>query len=87
MKKFIVQYCHAQMAGTDSVESCMAENAEEAAEMFYDTASNWAEGFSYDDAEESQFDEECNWECWAEEYDPEKHDGLRFGNSKWAWEF
>lgn len=86
MKKYIVQYCHAQVVGTDMAESCLAENEQKAAEMFYDTARNWADDFSDPIEDDEQFDEECNWECWAEEYDPEKHDGLRCTGTKWAWE-
>ncbi len=84
LKKFIVQYCHAQVVGTDMAEACLANNADEAAHMFYGIAQEWAEQFG-DDEEENQFDEECNFECWAEEYVPEKHDGLLCGPGPWKF--
>jgi hypothetical protein len=86
LKKYIVQYCHANMVGTDMAENCWAGSAEEAVSMFEDIAREWAEGFESYDCEEDTFDEECNFECWAEEYDPKEHDGLCAGCKEWDWE-
>ena len=85
LKKFIVQYCHASIVGTDNAENCLAKDAAEAAEMFMDTARDWAEQF-YDPSDDGDctFDDCDNFECWAEEYNPEKHDGLAMG--EWNWE-
>ncbi len=72
MRKYIVQW-NAGMCGTDEADCCMAEDGDAAVEMFVDTA--WEHYYSFKEMDEDEgFDDELD--IWAEEYDPEKHDGL-----------
>jgi hypothetical protein len=81
MTKYVVFYS-AGLCGTDMNSGIVEyDSAEKAIEDWYSTALDWTEemqllhgGFSEEEMEE--FDPEQYVECWAEEYNPEKHDGL-----------
>ena len=94
MKKWIV-YWDAGMPGTDCYESCLAETQDEAEKMFHDAVYDWfdsfdqSQGYDEDDSDEQEADEaqrRSEVSAYAEEYNPDEHEGYRCGNSKWAWE-
>ena len=93
MKNWIVHW-DAGLAGTDCYESCIAETKEEAEAMFEDDMYNWFDSFDqtqgYEEGSEEQREDEeerkSELSAYAEEYDPELHDGFRMTGQKWAWE-
>lgn len=94
MKKWVVQW-DAGMVGTDCVQSYYGpESREEVEKMFYEDVMDWFESFSHNDLtqddgevdEDEYEDRRSELSAWAEEYDPEQHDGLRCADTVWAWE-
>ncbi len=75
----------------DSLSSYAWEAAVEFAEgygiyPFSDQPEDWDEDADDEDSYGGRGDEYSeDIEGWFEEYDPEKHDGLRVGGSDWEW--
>lgn len=72
MKKYVV-FWHAGMCGTDCNSGVVEfDNETQAIDAFYSEADDWFWQFN----EEEDFkDIEPEIDIWAEEYNPEKHDG------------
>lgn len=88
MKKWIVQYS-AGITGTDVAEDIMADTENEAIQYFLEDAHNHAEEMQelyggHDDDEDWEYDG-AELDIWAEEYYPEKHDGLMSGGGNWEF--
>ena len=75
MTKYVV-FWNAGICGTDANSGVQEfENEQEAVDAYYTEAMEWAENWPVGE-DETWEDMEQRIEIWAEEYDPEKHDGV-----------
>jgi hypothetical protein len=76
LKKWAVQW-DAGMRGTDAIEFITCYTQEEAEDYFIDAVHDHIDSYSchWDDEDEGE-DLHAEAGCWAEEYDPDKHDML-----------
>ena len=73
MTKFVVFY-NAGICGTEMNSGVQEfENEAEAVDAYWNAVVEWA--LNWADKDESWDETAERVECWAEEYDPEKHDG------------
>jgi hypothetical protein len=75
-KIYFVQYS-GPYVGTDTADIVVANDEQDAVDQCYAAAVEWYEGFleTYEDGSPEDW-VEPEVDIWAEEYDPEKHDGL-----------
>lgn len=75
MKKIYAVFFSGPCVGTDTMELVVAKSEEEAIELMLPEAIDWYGNWAHED----DYDEDGNLvdgpDIWAEEYNPEEHDG------------